>query len=53
MVQQFVSPPMEQHDVINVYNWLNTNNCSYLNTSGGQIPNVYLNVVHFFTTGIN
>ncbi len=34
----------------NVNNCLNTNICSYLETSGGQGSNVYLNDVHFFNT---
>ncbi len=34
----------------NVYNCLNTNINSYLETSGGQSSNPYLNVVHFFNT---
>jgi hypothetical protein len=37
----------------NVNNCLNTNICSYLETSGGQISNLYLNAVHFFNTGVN
>jgi hypothetical protein len=32
---------------------LNTNIYSYLETSGGQSSNLYLNVVHFFTTSNN
>jgi hypothetical protein len=32
---------------------LNANIYSYLETSGGQISNIYLNVLHFFNTGIN
>jgi hypothetical protein len=34
----------------NVNDCLNTNICSYLETSGGQSSNLYLNVVHFFST---
>ncbi len=34
----------------NVNNCLNTYVSSYLETSGGQIYNLYLNVVHFFNT---
>ena len=33
----------------NVNNCLKTNIYSYLDTSGGQSPNLYLNVVHFST----
>jgi hypothetical protein len=40
---------MEQHDLKNVNNCLNTNIYSYLETSGGQSANPYLNVVHFST----
>ncbi len=39
---------MEQHTFENVNNCLNTNIYSYLETSGGQSFNLYLNVVHFF-----
>ncbi len=35
---------------INVNNCLNTNIYSYLETSGGQNSNPYLNVVHFLNT---
>jgi len=31
----------------------NTNIYSYLETSGGQNSNVYLNVVHFFNASVN
>jgi hypothetical protein len=41
---------MEQHDLKNVNNSMNTNIYSYLETSGGQSSNPYLNVVHFFNT---
>jgi hypothetical protein len=44
---------MEQHTFKNVSNSLNTNVSSYLRTSGGQISNLYLNVVHFFNTRVN
>jgi hypothetical protein len=33
----------------NVNNYLNTSIDSYLETSGGQSSNIYLNVVHFLT----
>jgi len=45
--------PMEQRTLKNVNNYLNTNIYSYLETSGGQISNPYLNVVHFFHTSVN
>jgi len=32
---------------------LNANIYSYLETSCGQSSNLYLNVVHFFNTGVN
>ncbi len=44
---------MEQHVLENVNNCLNTNIYSYLETSGGQSSNLYLNVVHFFNTSLN
>jgi hypothetical protein len=37
----------------NVNNYLNTNIYSYLETSGGQSSNVYLNLVHSFNTTVN
>ncbi len=37
----------------NVNNYLITNIYSYLETSGGQSSNLYLNVVHFFNTSSN
>ncbi len=43
---------MEQRAFKNVNNCLNTNIHSYLETSGGQSYNLYLNVVHFFDTSI-
>jgi hypothetical protein len=36
----------------NVNNCLNTNIYSYLETSGGQSCNIYLNVVNFFKTRV-
>jgi hypothetical protein len=44
---------MEQRDLKNVNNYLNTNIYSYLETSGNQSSNLYLNVVHFFNTSVN
>ncbi len=44
---------MEQHTFKNVSNCLNTNIYSYLETSGGQSSNPYLNVVHFINTRVN
>jgi hypothetical protein len=41
---------MEEHALKNVDNCLNTNIYSYLDTSGGQSSNSYLNVVHFLNT---
>jgi hypothetical protein len=40
---------MEQHTLKIVNSCLNTNIYSYLETSGGQSYNLYLNVVHFLT----
>jgi hypothetical protein len=44
---------MEQHALKNVNNCLNTKIDSYLETSNGQSSNPYLNVVHFFNTGVD
>jgi hypothetical protein len=43
----------ELHALKNVNNCLNSNIYSYLETSGGQSSNLYLNVVHFFNTSVN
>jgi hypothetical protein len=43
-------PTMKQHALRNVNNCMNTNIYSYLETSGGQSSNPYLNDVHFFNT---
>ncbi len=37
----------------NVNNQFNTNIYSYLEASGGQSCNLYLNVVQFFNTSVN
>jgi hypothetical protein len=39
---------MEQRALKNVNNFLNTNTYSYLETSGGQNCNIYINVSSFF-----
>ncbi len=44
---------MQQSALKIVNNCLNTNIYSYLETSGGQGLNLYLNVVHFFNTSVN
>jgi len=44
---------MEQRALRNVSNYLNANIYSYLETSGGQSSNLYLNVVHFFNISVN
>ncbi len=44
---------MRQYDLKNLNNCLNTNIYSYLETSGGQSYNVYLNFVHFFNTRVD
>ncbi len=44
---------MEQHALNNVNNCLNTNINSYLETSGSQSSNLYLNVVHFVNANAN
>ncbi len=51
--QKIKEAAMEQHTLKNANNYLNTNICSYLETSSGQSPNLYLNVVHFFNTSVN
>jgi hypothetical protein len=44
---------LEQNALENVSNSLNTNIYTYLETSGGQSSNLYLNIVHFFNTSVN
>jgi len=44
---------MEQRSLKNVNNCLNTNISIYLETSGAQNLNLYLNVVHFFNISVN
>jgi hypothetical protein len=44
---------MEQRALKNVNNCVNTNIYSYLETSGGQSSNLYLNVVYFFNASVN
>ena len=44
---------MEQHAFKNENNSLDTNIYSYLETSGGQSSDLYLNVVHFYNTSVN
>ncbi len=44
---------MEQHDLKIANNCLNANIYSYLDTSGGQSYNLYLNVVNFLTPVLN
>jgi len=46
-----LKPFMEQHTLKNVKNCLNTNIYSYLETSGGQSSDLYLNV--FFNASVN
>jgi hypothetical protein len=41
---------MEQNTLKNINNCSNTNIYSYLETSGGQSCNLYVNVVYFFNT---
>jgi hypothetical protein len=43
---------MEQRALKNLNSYLNTNIYSYLETSGGQHSDLYLNVVHFFYTSV-
>ncbi len=44
---------LEECDLKNVNNYLNTNIYSYLEKSGSQSSNLYLNLVHFLNTGVN
>ncbi len=44
---------VEQRALKNVNNCLKNNIYSYLETSGGQSSNLYLNVVHFFNAIAN
>ncbi len=44
---------MEQRTLKNVNNFLNTNIYSYVETSGGQSSNLYLNLVCFLNTSVN
>jgi hypothetical protein len=44
---------MEPHALNNANNCLNTNIYSYLETSGGQNSDLYLNVAHFFYASVN
>ena len=44
---------MEQHAFKNLNNCFIANIYSYLDKSGGQSSNLYLNVVHFFSTSVN
>ncbi len=43
---------MEQHTLKIVSNCFYNNIYSYLETSGGQSSNLYLNVVHFLNTSV-
>jgi hypothetical protein len=44
---------LEQRTLKFVNNCLNTNIYSYLETSGGQSFNLYINVVHFLNISLN
>jgi hypothetical protein len=44
---------MERHILEIANNWLNINIYSYLDTSGCQSYDLYLNVAHFFNTSVN
>jgi hypothetical protein len=48
-----VKDGMEQRTLKNANNYLNTNIYSCLETPGGQSSNLYLNAVHFLSTGVN
>jgi hypothetical protein len=53
MVQILELASIEERTFKNVNDCLYTNIYSYLETSGGKIFNLYLNVVHFFNTSDN
>jgi hypothetical protein len=53
VTQPKVAKAMEQCALKIVSNCSNTNIYSYLDTSGGQSYNMYLNVVHFFNTSLD
>ncbi len=53
MGTQFLTELMEQHSLKNVNNYMHINIYSYLETSGGQSSNLYLNVARFFNTSVN
>jgi hypothetical protein len=44
---------MGEHTLKNVNKFLNTSFYSYLDTSGGQSSNLFLNVAYFFNTSVN
>jgi hypothetical protein len=48
-----ISQKIEQCALENVKKCLNTNISSYLETSGGQISNPYLNAVHLLNASFN
>ncbi len=48
--KKIIKLAMEEHALKNVNNCLNANIYSYLETSGGQSSNPYLNVVHSLNT---
>jgi hypothetical protein len=52
-IKLFTAVPLEQRSLKIVNNCFNTNIYSYLETSGGQSSNLYLNVVDFFNTSLN
>jgi hypothetical protein len=50
---ELLASSIEQRASKNVHNCFNTNIYTYLETSGGQSSNFYLNIVHFFSTSVN
>ncbi len=53
MLAYYDTVTIEQHTLKNVNDCLNTNIFSYLETSGCQSSNIYLNVVQFFNASVN
>jgi hypothetical protein len=53
MLVEFLIRRMEQHALKSVNYCLSANIYSYLETSGGQSSNLYLNVVHIFNSSVD
>jgi hypothetical protein len=51
-IKHRLNTAMEQHTLRKRNNYLNPNIYFYLETSGGQSSDLYLNVVHFLNTSV-